>query len=165
MTETTKRPSATDSWIPDLRTVDRGRIAEQILEDLRERILSGAVPRGARLPTERELAKAYGVSGATVREAIRALATMHMIEVRHGSGTYVTANAEQMIAQSLQSMIQLEKIGVQDILGVLAVLNVYVAELAATRATPEDVNALRSSLHELDRATQAEEVETALRRF
>jgi len=140
-------------------------MAEQIIEDLRTRILDGHLPRGARLPSERELATAFGVSGATVREAIRALAAAHMIEVRHGSGAYVTADAEQLIAQSLNTMIRIERIDAHDIMGVLAVLNVHAAELAAQRATPDDVAELRASLDAIDAARHANEVQEALSRF
>lgn len=141
------------------------RAAERLVDDLRDRIQSGELPRGARLPTERELAQAYGVSGATVRESIRALTAMHMIEVRHGSGAYVTADAEQLIAQSLQSIIQLERLDVRESLGVLAALNAYGAELAATRATVQDVRELRHALDQLDRAETVAEAQASLERF
>ena len=152
-------------WLPERKTLDRGRIAEQIGDELRERILDGALARGAKLPTEKELANAYGVSGATVREALRALVSTHMIEVRHGSGAYVTANAEQLIAQSLQSMIQLEKVGINDTFGVLSVLNVYGAELAASRATPEDLAELESALLAIESAKVPTDLEVGLKRF
>lgn len=153
-------------WIPaKVRVVERRRIAGQIFDDLHERILSGELDRGARLPNERELAKAYGVSGATVREALRALATMHMIEVRHGSGAYITANAEQLIAQSLQSMIRLERIDIHDILGILATLHAHCAELAAARATPEEIDELRSALDQAEQAASAEDLGSGLQRF
>lgn len=148
-----------------LRPVERGGAAEQILVDLRERILNGSLPRGAKLPTEREMACRYGVSGATVREAIRALVAIHMVEVRHGSGAYVTADGEQLIAQSLSSMIQLERIELRDIMGVQRVLNAYCAELAATAATPHDLEVLSSALDLLDNPASANDAETALRRF
>jgi GntR family transcriptional regulator, transcriptional repressor for pyruvate dehydrogenase complex len=141
------------------------KAAERIVDALREQILSGALVRGAKLPTERELAQAYHVSGATVRESIRALTAMHMIEVRHGSGAYVTADAEQQIAQSLQSMIQLERIDTRDILGVLAVLNAYAAELAASRATVQDVRELRAALDQVDSAKDAAAAQAGLERF
>lgn len=141
------------------------RAAERIVDALREQILSGALVRGAKLPTERELAQAHNVSGATVRESIRALTAMHMIEVRHGSGAYVTADAERQIAQSLQSMIQLERIDTRDILGVLAVLNAYGAELAASRATVQDVRELRVALGEIDGAKNAAAAQAGLERF
>lgn len=153
--------STTDPY----RLPDRGRVAVQILDDLRERILGGVLERGAKLPTERELAQAYGVSGASVREALRALSAMHMIEIRHGSGAYVTADAERLIAQSLQSMIQLERVEVHDTLGVLTVLNVYAAELAASRATAEDIEILRKALVQVDEAGTPEDAEAGLRAF
>ncbi|HSI50199.1 MAG TPA: GntR family transcriptional regulator [Ideonella sp.] len=149
----------------ELRPLARGGAAEQILDDLRERILNGSLKRGDKLPTEREMAQGYGVSGATVREAIRALVTIHLIEVRHGSGAYVTANAEQLIAQSLGSMIQLERIEVQDVMGLLGVLNAYCAELAATRATPEDLAELRAAVALLEHAAGAADSEAGLTRF
>jgi GntR family transcriptional repressor for pyruvate dehydrogenase complex len=141
------------------------RAAALIVNDLHERILSGELARGAKLPTERELAQGYGVSGATVRESIRALTAMHMIEVRHGSGAYVTANAEQLIAQSLHAMIKLERLQPNDILGVLAVLNAHSAELAASRATVQDVRELRLALEQVDSARSAADAQAGLERF
>jgi len=61
------------------RVLPRGGAAEQILEDLRARILEGELLRGARLPTEKQPAQGYGVSGRTVREAIRGLTTANLI--------------------------------------------------------------------------------------
>jgi GntR family transcriptional repressor for pyruvate dehydrogenase complex len=57
---------------PVARVVDRSRVADQIFKDLRHQIVLGELPRGSKLPTERELAERYQVSGPTVREAIRA---------------------------------------------------------------------------------------------
>jgi GntR family transcriptional repressor for pyruvate dehydrogenase complex len=148
-----------------LRPLERGGAAGQILDDLRGRILNGSLPRGAKLPTEREMAASYGVSGATVREAIRALVALHLIEVRHGSGAYVIADGEQFIAQSLSSIIQLDRIELKEIMGVLMVLNAYSAELAAQAATAEDIAEMRSALDVVDDPSSAQEVEAALRRF
>jgi GntR family transcriptional repressor for pyruvate dehydrogenase complex len=79
-------------WQPT-RQLTRGNAADQILEDLRGRILGGQLTRGTRLPTAKQLAEGYGVSGPTIREAIRGLTTAQLVEVRHGSGAYVTADA------------------------------------------------------------------------
>ncbi len=162
---TIESSSTGSAWLPVKRILDRGRVAEQIRDELRDRILDGVLTRGTKLPTERELAIAYGVSGATIREALRALVSTHMIEVRHGSGAYVTADAEQLIAQSLHSMIQLEKIELPDTFGVLTVLNVYGAELAAARATPNDINKLKESLRQIEAATTPGELSLALKSF
>ncbi len=155
---------AEEVWQPSKR-LDRGNAAEQILVDLREGILSGRLARGAKLPTEKKLADAYGVSGPTVREAIRGLTTTRLIEVRHGSGAYVTADPDQLIAVSLVSMIQLERVGVSDLLGVLNALNVYAAELAAVHATTADIAAMRESLDVISKTSKPEEIAEGLTRF
>jgi GntR family transcriptional regulator, transcriptional repressor for pyruvate dehydrogenase complex len=153
-----------DKWQPS-RQLDRGNAAEQILEDLREQILGGGLARGAKLPTEKQLAQAYGVSGATIREAIRGLTTSRLIEVRHGSGAYVTANADQLIDVSLRSMIQMERINIRQVLGVLGALNGYAAELAATHASAEAIQAMQQTLDEINEAKDARQISSGFMRF
>src|SRR5438128_1462452 len=121
--------------MPTIRPLVRSRVADQIIGELRAQIASGALPRGARLPTERELARRFAVSAPTVREAIRALDAMGLVEVRHGSGAYVTAAAHSLLASSLGTVLQLESVGVQDVLRLMEHLSVYTAQLAAERAT------------------------------
>src|SRR3982074_557517 len=98
---------------------ERGRVADQIFRDLRNQIVIGALPRGSKLPTERELAEKYRVSGPTVREAIRGLTAMGLADVRHGSGAYVTAATESLIAMSLGTVIQLQGLGATDVMSIL----------------------------------------------
>jgi len=74
------------------------------------------LPRGARLPPERELAQRFGVSGPTVREAIRGLSALGLVEVRHGSGAYVAPNIDGIVAVSLGALIQLEEVGVEELI-------------------------------------------------
>jgi Bacterial regulatory proteins, gntR family len=104
------------------RRIGRGRIADQIVDDLRERILSGELLDGSRLPAEREFAEQYGVSSATVREAVRVLATVGLVSVRHGSGSFVTAESDTMIGMSIASVVRLEGVGATELLGVLGSL-------------------------------------------
>jgi GntR family transcriptional repressor for pyruvate dehydrogenase complex len=127
------------------RRMERGRVADQILDDLRERILSGALPDGTRLPAERDLAVQYGVSGATVREAVRALTAMGLISSKHGSGSSVTAHGDTLIGLSLESVARLEKMGPADVLGILGALIGHAAELAARTASREELGALREA--------------------
>jgi GntR family transcriptional repressor for pyruvate dehydrogenase complex len=151
-------------WQPSKR-LERGNAAEQILEDLRDRILSGQLPRGTKLPTEKQLAEGYGVSGATIREAVRGLVTAQLIEVRHGSGAYVTAQMDQLIAVSLTSMIQIERIGVPQVLGVLGALISYAAELAAKHATEDDIDAMRQALRQIQEGESAQAISDAVSAF
>ena len=145
--------------------VDRGRVADQIFRDLRNQIVIGALPRGSKLPTERELAEKYRVSGPTVREAIRGLTAMGLADVRHGSGAYVTAATESLIAMSLGTVIQLEGLGAAEVLSILGVLNEQAAALASAAATDQDHAQLRAALAQLDMAKTATAAAAAVRNF
>jgi GntR family transcriptional regulator, transcriptional repressor for pyruvate dehydrogenase complex len=129
--------------------VDRSRVADQIFDDLRQQIALGTLPRGSKLPTERELAERYKVSGPTVREAIRGLTAMGLADVRHGSGAYVTAATESLIAMSLGTVIQLEGLGPMDVLSILGVLNEQAARLASEAATQQHHRRLHAAIEDL----------------
>jgi GntR family transcriptional repressor for pyruvate dehydrogenase complex len=146
-------------------TLTRSRIADQIFHDLKAQIIGGALLRGARLPTEKDLCEVYEVSVPTVREAIRALSVIGLIEVRHGSGAYVTANAEALVAMSLSAVIQLETVGVGDALGMLSVLNTYAAASAVRLATPADIHRLRDAAEALVDVQSAQRAASSVRAF
>jgi DNA-binding FadR family transcriptional regulator len=127
---------------PTERIRDRTRAAEQIIENLRDQIARGELSRGSRLPSERVIAEHFEVSAPTVRESIRALASMGLVESRHGSGTYVTARPADVVASSLATAAQLGDATVAEIIELLAVLNLRAAELAIPNATEEDLDRL-----------------------
>src|SRR5258708_3642721 len=82
--------------------IERSRVADRITDDLRMQIARGDLPPGAKLPTERTLAQRYGVSSATIREAIRGLTTIGLLQTRHGSGSTVSADEHALIAIALE---------------------------------------------------------------
>ncbi|MGQ7932267.1 FadR/GntR family transcriptional regulator [Paraburkholderia sp. D1E] len=151
-------------WQPSKR-LKRGNAADQIFEDLRESVLGGQLPRGTKLPTEKQLADSYGVSGATIREAIRGLTSARLVEVRHGSGAYVTAETDHLVALSLRSMIQIERIGVPQVLGVLSALTTYAAELAAVQATDADIDAMQEALRQIQQGSDVAIISSGVMHF
>lgn len=147
---------------PNPRVI-RSRVADQILADLRRRILRGELADGTKLPAERDLAATYGVSGATIREAVRVLSATGLLDVRHGSGSYVRANVGALIATLLVSVVEMEPTSLIDLLDVAQALNARAAQLAAERATAEELVALRAAENVPD--TQVDEVIGGLKRF
>lgn len=143
----------------------RSRVADRIFDDLKAQIISGAMPRGSKLPTEKYLSDHYGVSGPTIREAIRGLSVIGLIEVRHGSGAYVTANSEALVALSLSAVIQLETVGVKDALGMLSALNGHAAACAVEQGTPDDLRRLREAADALVDVTDTQRAASAVRGF
>jgi DNA-binding FadR family transcriptional regulator len=143
----------------------RGRVADQIVDDLREQILAGALPDGSRLPSERELAARYDVSGPTIREAIRVLTAMGLVNTRNGSRATVTAQGDALLALSIASVVRVEKVGVREVLGLLGVLYAYAAELAAEHASDEDIERLREAARRTASSDGVPESAAALRTF
>jgi GntR family transcriptional regulator, transcriptional repressor for pyruvate dehydrogenase complex len=143
----------------------RGRVADQIVDDLRGQILSGALPDGARLPSEHELAVHYGVSGPTIREAIRVLTAMGLLSTRNGSRTTVTAQSDALLAMSIASVVQFEKMSAVDVLGLLGALNVYAIELAVERASDEDIDRLRAAARQAADIAGVDSAAAALKHY
>jgi DNA-binding FadR family transcriptional regulator len=143
----------------------RGRVADQIVEDLRSQILSGALPDGARLPSERELAAHYDVSGPTIREAVRVLTAMGLLSTRNGSRSTVTADADTLLAMSISSVVQFEKMSAVDVLGLLGALNAYAVEQAVERASDEDIAGLRSAAEQAAEIVDVESAAAALKQY
>jgi DNA-binding FadR family transcriptional regulator len=143
----------------------RGRVADQIVEDLRNQILSGALPDGARLPSERGLAARYDVSAPTVRESVRVLTAMGLLSTRNGSRTTVTAGGDTLLALSIASVVQFEKTSAGDILGLLGALNAYAVEQAVQRASAEDIAVLREAAEQAARIVDVESAAAALKHF
>jgi len=147
------------------RPLDRSRVADRILDDLRNQIASGELPRGARLPAERELALRYHVSGATIREAVRGITATGFLDVRHGSGAYVTAENNRLVASSLCALVQLSKVSIADILGILSVLNLHAAELAAEHATEREIAVMEAAIDALAAARTTDALVDGVRQF
>jgi GntR family transcriptional repressor for pyruvate dehydrogenase complex len=116
------------------------KTTDRIIESLRVGISTGRLVRGERLPNERELAKSFGVSQPTIREAIRVLEVMGLVQVRHGSGAYVSANVRDFLSQSLQTLLQIEDVGILDVIELRLSLARYSMSRAVRYATEENID-------------------------
>jgi GntR family transcriptional repressor for pyruvate dehydrogenase complex len=127
------------------------RLYEKIAEQIKQRILSGELQNGDRLPSERELSDQFDVSRTAIREAIQALVQEGLVEVRHGRGAFVVDSTSDAVKQSLGLMI---KIGQADssavVVEVRELLEPGIAALAATRATQDHLAALRGAVERMD---------------
>jgi len=121
------------------------RLYERVVEKVLEMISSGAWKPGFRLPPERELSEAFGVSRTVVREAVKALEARGVLESTTGSGVSVRLADFNMVSRSLQTYMQLtNQVDFEIRLNeVRRVLEVELVALAAGRATPEQRSQLR----------------------
>lgn len=144
---------------------DRTRAADQVFEDLRMQITSGRLRRGDRLPSEKELAAYYDVSPPTIREALRALSSMSLVQIRHGSGSYVSAETAKLLSSAMTAVVQLERVDLLSILDVSEALYLKAVRRAAEFATAEDLRALRAAADRFDPAGRDVDFAEALSTF
>ncbi len=121
------------------------RLYERVVEKVLELISSGAWKAGFRLPPERELSEAFGVSRTVVREAVKALEARGVLESGTGSGVLVKTVDFNMVSQSLKTYMQLSNLVDFEfrLNEVRQVLEVEMVALAAGRITPEQKKQLR----------------------
>jgi DNA-binding FadR family transcriptional regulator len=137
--------------VSELAGIRRGSLCDEVIAQIREQISSGSWPVGERIPPESELIERLQVGRGTVREAIKALAHIGLLEVRQGDGTYVKSRSE--LAGALRRQMRaVTHVHVQE---VRRALEVEGARLAATRHTPEDLRAMADALDERDVASAA----------
>src|SRR5882724_1282856 len=135
------------------KRVQSVRIFEQIAEQIEQRILSGELRQGDRLPTERDLAEQFQASRTAVREAMKILAQRGLIEMRPGRGTIVIDGAHQALQNSIGLVLKLnlrEVGGSENLVEVREILETQIAALATTRATEQDIEAMREAIVLMD---------------
>jgi DNA-binding FadR family transcriptional regulator len=134
--------------VSELAGIRRGSLCDEVIAQLREQISSGSWPVGERIPPESELVERLQVGRGTVREAIKALAHIGLLEVRQGDGTYVKSRSE--LAGALRrKMRNVTDLQVQE---VRRALEVEGARLAAKHRSSEDLRAMNDALDERDAA-------------
>ncbi|MBP2708683.1 FadR family transcriptional regulator [Microbispora sp. RL4-1S] len=115
-------------------------LTEQAIVHIRQLIKEGILPPGARLPPEQELAAELGLSRNLLREAVRSLVTMRVLEVRRGDGTYVTSLKPELLLEGVGLAVEMMR--GDDLLEITEIRRLFeplATGLAATRITPEQL--------------------------
>jgi GntR family transcriptional regulator, transcriptional repressor for pyruvate dehydrogenase complex len=131
---------------------------ETAIVRIRDLITSGKLAPGSRLPPEHELAAQLGLSRNTAREAVRALVTTRVLDVRRGDGTYVTSLTPDLLLEGVGAAVEL--LGDDDALEVLEVrryLEPASTALAASRIDGQGLQALRATIQRMREAADDEQ--------
>ncbi len=136
------------TW-PQFAVVNRSTLPEEIAARLLDLIRAERLRPGDKLPAERELAAEMHVSRPVLREALRALAIMNVVEIRQGAGTYITALEPQALVSHLDFVISKDPVALAQVIETRRVVEAGNVALAATRITPEAVERLEGLLVEL----------------
>lgn len=116
---------------------------EQIVRQIQQAIRDEGLSEGDRLPTERELAETFGVSRSVVREAIKVLSAQGLVESRQGSGLYVRNRPIESVSRAITLSVSPDLMSVDRLFEFRKLLEIDATRLAAHRATPEQIAALR----------------------
>ncbi len=138
-----------------VRQVRKAKVYHEIVDQIRELIAAGRIKPGDRLPPERELAELFKASRNSVRDAIRALEQMGLIESRQGDGTYVRSVSAEELAEPLALMLLQSRTQMRELWEVRRVLEPALAEFAAARITDDELDELETVLQAQQRKVEA----------
>jgi len=125
-------------------------LADEAITKIKEMIVSGALRPGDRLPKEADLAERLGLSRNSLREAVKALSMIRVLDVRQGDGTYVTSLEPELLLDLLGFVVDFHTDdAVMHFLEVRRLLEPAATALAAQRMTTGDIEKLQAVLDEL----------------
>jgi len=130
------------------------RIYQEIVRQVKGMIAEGRLKSGDQLPPERDLAEKFVVSRTSVREALRALESLGLVEIRPGEGTFVREVSVEALIEPLALVMLSQREALGELFEARRLLEPALAALAARRATPEEV-------HEMERILEAQAKEVA----
>lgn len=140
----------------NLKPVSRVTLGEQVAAQLAEQITEGRWPPGDRLPSESELCAALGIGRSTLREALKSLAFVGLVQMRPGEGTYVMDGTRVLVERlSARGLLRTEK-ELDDVGEARLILETELAALAAERMEPADLDSLQEILAQMERSLDGE---------
>lgn len=129
-----------------LEPVRKTRVYEEVLAQIQRLITEGRLKPGDKLPPERELAEAFSVSRTSVRDAIRVLEMMGMLEPRQGEGTVVRDLSPDSLVNPLASLLVRNRMRMAELLDVRKMLEPPIAGRAAVHVTDTELTQLQDIL-------------------
>ena len=120
------------------QSLKRTNVVEDIIETFKQSIIQGDLVPGQRLPSEAELVEQLGVGRGTLREAMKKLEALGVVNIQRGDGTYIVDKPSSALLSPLEFALMLEaRVGV-DLVELRSLIEVGYCQLAAHKATEED---------------------------
>lgn len=125
----------------------REPLSSEVARALLDAVFSGQITPGARMPSERQLAESFGVGRFVVREALKSLGLLGLLEVRQGDGTYVRSPDSSLLPRVVEWGLLVGEQRTSDLVETRQHLEPVTARLAAERRTDAELGEIRSHLH------------------
>lgn len=133
-----------------LQPVKKNRLSSEVIDQISRSILRGDYQPGSKLPPEREIATQLGVSRTVVREALRSLEIMGLVESQVGGGSFVKEYSLDRVLDPIADYFSSDECLIDEIIETRLILEPEMAKLAAVRATDEDIAFIRKSLYQME---------------
>ncbi len=135
-------------------SLKKDRLSDQVRKHLKQAIIDGQFTTGDRLPSEEQLAEMFQVSKVTAREALREMETEGIIEKRRGiyGGSFVARPGSENMGRAVINYCRFGGLSLEDLVEFRAILEPALVELAAKNRTPEDLEALKANILEVEQA-------------
>ncbi|AOR22505.1 FadR/GntR family transcriptional regulator [Clostridium taeniosporum] len=135
------------------------KVYDQVIEQIKLKIKSGELKKGDKLPSEREMSESLCVSRTSVREAIKALEVIGLIESRQGAGNFIKTNFDNSLFEPLSVMFMLQESSLKEMYDLRKTLELECGRLASKNIKDNELEHLSAIL---DRMYQSETEEESL---
>ena len=136
--------------INGLKPAQRISLSDNIVEQLTGLIAREVLKPGERIPSEKQLCQQFGVGRTSVREALKSLSVMGILESHAGDGTFVSANHDRYLERAFQWGLLLDRKVVNDLVETRLLLESHTTYLAARRATADDLAAMERAVQGME---------------
>ena len=130
----------------EFKEITHIRLYESVMEQIMNLLKNKELKPGDQLPPERELAEKFSISRGSLREAFRVLESRGLIESKPGGGRFIRELKKDTIINAENIILGLEKSSILELLEAREMFEVKIAEVAAQRAIPEDIELIKKSL-------------------
>lgn len=132
------------------------KVYEQVVEQIKQMIIDGTLKKGDKLPTERELSEQLQVSRASIREAIKSLEVIGLLEARQGAGNYIKESFDQILFEPMSMMFMLESRNPNEIVEIREALELEAVVLAAKNIDENELEEIRLLVEDIKNSEDEE---------
>lgn len=128
-----------------LKPMERGSISSAVMDMITDYLLSGKLKPGDKLPTENEFAQSLGVGRNSIREAIKMLSSIGVVEIKRGSGMFIAQSMSSSMINPLILSLVFEQGASKELIELRLLLDTDAAELAMQKASDQDIKKLEAA--------------------
>lgn len=132
------------------KTIKRPSVVEEIIDSFKEKLISGELKPGDKLPSEAQLMEQLGIGRTALREAVKMLSALGVIDVRQGDGSYIMKGASSATMSPLVFAVLLESGMTRELLELRTLLETGYCQLAGEKATIEDMRLIEESANNFE---------------